>query len=240
MRSAFLLVCFAACGPRLATLAPDVDAPPAVLAQIAPQLTRGEEMAWDVYWQGMQVGHAELLTGADGVRATFRTGMLASAITTVRYDMTTAIEHDRARSTIEVLTRGSRTERVDAELGAASFTLRGRPPKPTPDGQPLHTLTSALAVVRTWSQTPSPQGYLWLLHGGELYRLDVFPPINDEALGRKALRIDAVVRAIDRSSSIDVSIWLARNADRTPLRFTVEQDGDRASAELVEATATLD
>ncbi len=197
-------------------------------------------MAWDVYWQGMQVGHAELVTGASDVRASFRTGTLASAITTVRYDMTTTIDHGRARSTREVLTRGSRTESVDAELGAASFTLRGHTPKPTPDGQPLHTLTSALAVVRTWSQTPSAQGYLWLLHGGELYRLDVFPPVKDEALGKRALRIDAVVRSLDRTSNIDVSIWLARNADRTPLRFVVEEDGDRASAELVESTTSFD
>jgi len=240
MRRALILVCLAACGPRLAAKAAVVDAPPTILAQTPPTLTRGEEMAWDVYWQGMQVGHAELVTGVTDVRASFRTGMLASAITSVRYDMTTRIEHGRASATVEILTRGSRTERVDAELGAASFTLRGMAPKPTPDGQPLHTLASALAVVRTWSQTPSAQGYLWLLHGGELYRLDVFPPVQDEALGRKALRVDAVVRSIDRTSSIDVSIWLARNADRTPLRFVVEEDGDRASAELVESTATLD
>jgi len=240
MRRALILVYLAACGPRLAAQGPAVDAPPVLLAQTAPQLTRGEEMAWDVYWQGMQVGHAELVTGATDVRASFRTGMFASAITTVRYSMTTSIDHGRAHATSEILTRGSRSERVDAQLGAASFTLRGQTPRPTPDGQPLHTLASALAVVRTWSQTPSAQGYLWLLHGGELYRLDVFPPVKDDALGRKALRIDAVVRSFDRTSNIDVSIWLARNADRTPLRFVVEEDGDRASAELVESTSTLD
>ena len=240
MRRAVILVCLAGCVRKPGTQAPVPDAPPAALAQLPPHVARGEEMAWDVFWQGMQVGHAELVTGARDVRASFRTGMLASAISSVRYEMTTVIDRGSALSTAEVLARGGSSERVDVELGASSFTLRGQVPRRTPDGHPLHTLTSALGIVRTWSLATAPQGYLWLVHGGELYRLDVFPPVRDEALGKKALRIDAVVRAIDRSVTLDVSIWLARNGDRTPLRFVVEEDGDRVSAELVETTAAFD
>ncbi len=228
MRRAILLVlCLAACTRRPGTQAPVPDAPPASLALIAPHLERGEEMAWDVFWQGMQVGHAELVTGAGEIRTSFRTGTLASALSSVRYDLSTVIDHERALSTTEILTRSGTPRRVDVDLGA----------RRTPDGHPLHTLTSALAVLRTWSQATGPQGYLWLVHGGELYRLDVFPPVRDEALGKKALRIDAVVRALDRSVTLDVSIWLARTANRTPLRFVVEEGGDRVSAELVESTA---
>jgi len=239
-RVVLLLVCVTACARTPGTQAPVPEAPPTTLALTAPQLQHGEEMAWDVFWQGMQVGHAELVTRAREIRASFRTGTLASAIASVHYDMTTMIDHDRARSTTEILSRSGTAARVDAELGAASFTLRGQVPRRTPDGQPLHTLTSALAIVRTWSQVTAPQGYLWLVHRGELYRLDVFPPVDDEALGKKALRVDAVVRAIDRSVTLDVTIWLARNRDRTPLRFVVEEDGDRVSAELVESTASWD
>lgn len=235
-----ILIGLTACARRPGTQAAVPEAPPTALALTAPQLHRGEEMAWDVFWQGMQVGHAELVTGAGEVRASFRTGTLASAIANVRYEMTTVVGQDRARSTTEVVSRRGTSERVDVDLGASSFTLRGHTPRRTPDGQPLHTLTSALAIVRIWSHTTAPQGYLWLVHGGELYRLDVFPPVGDEALGKKALRIDAVVRALDRSVTLDVSIWLARNADRTPLRFVVEEGGDRVSAELVESTARLD
>ena len=241
MRHAVVLIlCVGACVRRPGTVAPLVEAPPTVLALTAPQLHHGEEMAWDVFWQGMRVGHAELVTGASDVRASFRTGTLASAVANVRYDMTTVIGGVQPRSTTEVLSRSGASERVDAELGAASFTLRGHAPMRTPDGQPLHTLTSALAIVRAWSQATAPQGYLWLVHGGELYRLDVFPPVRGEALGKKALRVDAVVRAIDRSVTLDVTIWLARNADRTPLRFVIEQGEDRVSAELVESTASFD
>jgi hypothetical protein len=240
MRRAVVLLCLAACARKPGTQAPAPDAPPTALALTAPQLLRGEEMAWDVFWQGMQVGQVELVTGARDVRASFRTGTLASAIASVRYDMTTRIDRGHARATTEVTARGGTTERVDAELGATSFTLRGQVPRRTPDGQPLHTLTSALGIVRAWSQATAPQGYLWLVHGGELYRLDVFPPVRDEALGKKALRVDAVVRAIDRSVTLDVAIWLARNADRTPLRFVVEEGGDRVSAELVESTASFE
>jgi len=240
MRRALILLCLAGCVRKPGTQGPVPEAPPAALAGITTRLSHGEEMAWDVFWQGMQVGHAELVTGARDVRASFATGTLASAISRVRYEMTTVIDRGGPRSTVEVLARGGTSERVDAELGAASFTLRGQVPRRTPDGQPLHTLTSALGIVRTWSQAMAPQGYLWLVHGGELYRLDVFPPVKDEALGRKALRIDAVVRAIDRSVTLDVSIWLARNHDRTPLRFVVEEGGDRVSAELVETTAAFD
>jgi hypothetical protein len=240
MRSAVLLVCLAACTRTPGLKGPVVDVPPAVLAMTSPQLTRGEEMQWDVWWQGMQVGSVELVTGATDVRASFRTGTLARMLTRVRYDLTTVIDHGHARATTEVLVRGSENRRVDADLGASSFTLQGQVPRRTPDGQPLHTLASALGVLRAWSQATAPQGYLWLLHGGELYRLDVFPPVTDEALGKKALRIDAVVRAFDRSTTLDVSVWLARNRDRTPLRFVVEEGGDRVSAELVETTAAFD
>ena len=241
MHRAVVLLCLVAgCARKPGTQAPAHDAPPTVLALTAPQLTRGEEMGWDVFWQGMQVGHAELVTGARDVRVSFRTGTLASAVASVRYEMTTLIDRGHARSTTELLSRGGASERVDAELGAASFTLRGQVPRPTPDGQPLHTLTSALGIVRAWSQATAPQGYLWLIHNGELYRLDVFPPVRDEALGKKALRVDAVVRAIDRSVTLDVTIWLARNADRTPLRFVVQEGDDRVSAELVESTTSFD
>ena len=241
MRRAVLVVlCVSACARVPGAKGPLVEPPPTALALTAPQLHRGEEMAWDVFWQGMQVGHAELVTGVGEVRASFRTGTLASAIANVRYDMTTVVQAARVRSTTEILSRSSTNRRVDVELGASSFTLRGQVPRRTPDGQPLHTLTSALAIVRAWSQPTAPQGYLWLVHGGELYRLDVFPPVGDEALGKKALRVDAVVRAIDHSVNLDVSIWLARDANRTPLRFVVEEGGDRVSAELVESTASFD
>ncbi len=241
MRRAVILLCLAACVRKPGTQSPVPDAPPAALASTAPQLHRGEEMTWDVFWQGMQVGRAELVSGGQEVRASFRTGMLANAIASVRYDMSTVIDRGHASSTTEIMGRRGKPEaRVDAELGAASFTLRGQAPRRTPDGQPLHTLTSALAIVRTWSQaTPAP-GYLWLMHGGELYRLDVFTPVSDEALGKKALRVDAVVRAMDRSVTLDVTIWLARNRDRTPLRFVVEEGDDRVAAELVESTASFD
>lgn len=241
MRRAIVLVlCLAACTRRPGTQAPVPEAPPSALALTAPQLLRGEEMAWDVFWQGMQVGHAELVTGVGEIRASFRTGRLASAIANVSYEMTTVFERDRARTTTEILSRSSTNRRIDAELGASSFTLRGQVPRRTPDGQPLHTLTSALAIIRTWSQATAPQGYLWLVHGGELYRLDAFSPVKDEALGKQALRVDAVVRALDRSVNLDVSIWLARDANRTPLRFVVAEGGDRVSAELVESTASWD
>lgn len=240
MRRAVILLCLAACAGKPRTQALAREAPPAALALVTPQLIRGEEMGWAVWWQGVEVGHAELVTGAQDIRASFRTGTLASAIASIRYDMTTQIDLGHVRSTTEVTSRRGATERVDADLGAASFTLRGQVPRPTPDGRPLHTLTSALGVVRAWSQGTAPQGYLWFAHGGELYRLDVFPPVRDEALGKKALRIDAVVRAIDRSTTLDVSIWLARNTERTPLRFVVEEGSDRVSAELIESTTVFD
>ncbi len=241
MRRAFVLVlCLGACARRPGTQAPAPEAPPTTLAAIVPQHHRGEEMVWDVFWQGMRVGHAELVTGVGELRASFRTGALASTIASVRYEMTTVIAGAHARTTTEILSRRGTSERVDAELGAASFMLRGQAEKRTPDGQPVHTLTSALAIVRSWSLATAPQGYLWLVHGGELYRLDVFPPVRDEALGKKAFRVDAVVRAMDRSVTLHVTIWLARNADRTPLRFVVEEGNDRVSAELVESTASLD
>jgi hypothetical protein len=241
MRFALLAIGLAiGCARHGASMTTAVDPPVQIMAAIDAQHVPGEQMAWDVFWQGMAIGHAELALGAHDARVTFRTGTLASALASVSYQLATAIEHGHARSVTEVLTRDGETRRVDADLGAASFTLRRQTPRHTPDGQPLHTLASALGVVRAWSQGAPVQGYLWLIHGGELYRLDAFAPVRDEALGHKALRIDAVVRSLDQSVKLDVSVWLAANGDRTPLRFVVEQGGDRVSAELVETTGQLD
>jgi hypothetical protein len=110
-----------------------------------------------------------------------------------------------------------------------------------PGGTQLHTLQTALGVVRAWSSAKhAPAGYLWVLHQGRLFRLDVFRPARDEALGIRALRIDGVVRALDGGPSLAISLWLAANRDRTPLRFVIQGGDNRISAEVVESTASFD
>jgi hypothetical protein len=38
---------------------------------------------------------------------------------------------------------------------------------------------------------------------------------------------------------VDVTVWLSTGADKTPVRFVVETNGERIAAQLTETTATF-
>jgi len=241
MRGIIVLVVCAACGPSHPGASTLPEPPPGTLAEIAPRLAAGEQTAWNVFYQGVPIGRADLIIDERAAHTTFRTSRAARALTSARFELATALEGGRVRGVREALTLGGATERAEAEIDGASYTPPDGEERPVPGGTRLHTLHSALGVVRAWSaeRAPAP-GYLWLWSGGELYRLDVARPARDDVLGVKALRVDGTVRAPHLPGAIAVEIWLAANADRTPIRFTLRSGSHLLAAEVYESTASLE
>ena len=214
MRALGLVVAMAA-GASRGPAAKLPEAPPLALAEISP-MVRPEQTSWSVFLGSVPIGRAHLAVDGRTARSEFKTNALASIIEPVRYELITMLDRSAAR---ELLTTTS----------TKSYELGDRPS--------LHT---ALGVVRAWSLKNPRPGFMWLAHQGEDYRLDIFAPERDEAFGVRALRIDGVVRSRDGSVTTEVALWLAANADRTPLRLVIGSGGSRLSAEISESTASFD
>lgn len=240
MRGILVLVVCAACGaPRAA--GPRPEPPPRALAEIAPRLPAGEQTAWHVFYGGVPIGRAELIVDDRVAHTTFRTSRAARLWAAVRLELATALERGHVRGVREVRTLGRQIERAEATVDGARYTPAGGEAMRVPGGTRLHTVHSALGVVRAWSAGRAPgRGYLWLWSGGRLYRLDVARPVRDDVLGVKALRVDGTVRAPHLGETVTVAVWLAANADRTPVRLSLRAGAHLVAAELAESTASLD
>lgn len=225
-----LVLVVTACGPRRGASTPLGDPPPTPLPATGLVLPVGEEMAWDVYWQAMQVGRATLSIGAGEARAAFSTTALARAFAHVTYQLVTT-----AISTREGLSMGGAPSAVVVALDGAHYAIDEGPRRSVPGGTVLHSLPSALGSVRAWSRGDAPPAYLWFVLRHSLYRLDVERPVDGEALGRRALEVHATARPLDPTlDAVEVAIWLSATQARTPLRFVVVANGERVSAELTE------
>lgn len=233
----FAVICalgLVGCGPAIpGTVAPLEAAPKTELAAIAPLLPVGEQLSWTVTWMEVAVGQVDLNVSAAGAHSTFQTGTLARALLDLRYELATTIDRGGPRAVTESIVRRGSSQHIAATIAGTSYRIGTEPPKLAPGDQRIHTLHTALGIVRAWSlHEVTDSAYLWLLHRGALYRLDVFPPHGDAVGDRAALRVDGTVRALDRSRELDVSIWLAPSADRTPLQIVVRAGDDVVSAQL--------
>lgn len=231
LRASVLLCVVGACAGASVRKEPLPQAAPTSLAALTPQQLRGERIRWSVFYEGMEIGHASLETAAAETHAAFQTGMLASALAHVHYDLRT-----EPNAATESLSEDGASTTTEIAFDAAGYRINGAPARVAPGGVRAHTLASALGLVRTWSRADAPPpAFVWIVHAGDLYRLDVYPPTAGEWQGHRALRVDAVVRSFDRSTSLEVSLWLAASADRTPVRFVVRSGGTRVAAELSSA-----
>ncbi|MBA3461739.1 MAG: DUF3108 domain-containing protein [Deltaproteobacteria bacterium] len=237
-----LVLVLAACGPRPISTTPLVDPPPTPLPAAGIHLTAGEQMEWDVYWQGIQIGRADLTVVAGEAHSRFSTTMLAKAFAKVRYHLITTLDRGTPTAAREALTMDGASSTVVSQIDGSRYAIEDGRQLAVPGGTTLHTLHTALGSLRAWSSSrgEASPAYLWFVLRGTLYRLDVERPTTDEARGHLALKIHGVVRAIDRSvDPIDVTVWLSATTDRAPLRFVVLAEGERISAELTETTAKL-
>lgn len=240
MRVLLVLVACAACGPPPGTPSTLPQPPPHALDDVAPRLPPGEQTTWNVFYQTIPIGRADLVIGERGARTTFHTSRVARALAAVRYELETALDRGRVRGAREDLTLDGEREHAETAVDGPTYTADEGPLR-VPGGTNLHTVHSALGAVRAWSAMRDDRtGYLWLWSGGKLYRLDLSRPTRDDVLGVRALRLDGTVRAPHLSPSITLSVWLAANRDRTPLRFAFQSGIHRVTAEVSESNASLE
>jgi hypothetical protein len=229
----------------------------------APLVIADERIAWDVWWQGAQIGNAVTETTPNGSRVRFATSGLASLVGTLRFEQTTI-----ARSTTEDVIAGSAREHRVVALDAVTV----------PGGTQLHTLASTLGAVRAWAKLGAPHAYAWVLVDGALYRIDVATPVPEtlseilsesgqtafakrDEMARSAtpegstaiagarsatpvrrargtaLRVDGSVRALAPDGDVvDFSVWLSEDETHTPLRFAALARGERITAQWREST----
>lgn len=192
-----------------------------------------EKMIWDVHWKGLTVGRAELAVEGDEVHSRFRTGAVVSTVTKLEHELATVLDRTGARpaSQRESLVIDGVPRTLDATFDGAGYRITGQPPQTIKRGH-VHTIHSALGLLRAWAQPGARPGFLIVLLAGEAIRLEVAEPVAELLQDRAALRIDA--RAVGGASPATVTIWLRAGEDRTPLRIELASEDTRVTAELLD------
>ncbi len=243
MRHAVVLAILAACGqpagfvPRPLPELVATGSPLAPLSTDAFAYRAGESLAWDVSSQGLTLGRADLAIGEQEVRSKFETGALASAFARASYELTTVIDRSAKRpiGAHEVIEVDGETTSTDATFAGAKVTL-GNPPstKDVPTGD-VHTMHSALAVVRGWATPKAQAGVLYLLHAAKLYKLVLSRPFPERLHESPAIKVSARVVPHDGSGvTVSVAMWLSDDELRIPRRIEIAADGKTVTAELLE------
>jgi hypothetical protein len=237
MRSLLLLTALAACEPNLPRKAlPDLvrQAPLSAMSVPALGFTAGEQMTWTVTAKGFTIGRAELAVGEGEIHSRFETGRLVSAFARVRHELTTVVDQTGARAATESLEVDGEVSHHSVEFPGHAKFVAGSKVGTIPDGNLGHTLHSALGVIRAWAAPGARAGFLYIVHDGEVYRLDVGQPYVEDLRGRPTLKIAARIKG-DVSASL--TIWLSASAEHVPLRLEIGAEDVRLTAELLETEA---
>jgi len=230
-----LLAALAACGPvppRSARAL--IPAPPRLAPFAVTELawTPGETLQWDVRLNAIDLGRVELVTEDDEVTSTFRTNQLASLLGATHHELVTQVVDHHVVASHETLELGGETTAVSARFDGPRLTVDENT-RTIPGGNLAQTLHTTLAWLRAWARADAEPGFLFVLHMGELYRLDVERPVPDERRGELALRITARAGVYgSKDDPVSLVLWLRDAPDRTPLEMRL------ASGELV-VTARL-
>jgi hypothetical protein len=223
-----------ACEPPLHPQAlPELVAPQTPQPMVVPALgfAATESMVWNVHTQGLTIGRIEFDVSADRVHSRFTTTALAAMFGHVRHELVTDLDRRAARpvhSTDELDVDSDHT-RIDAAFAGGRIAF-GEHVVLVPPGNVGHTLHSAIGVLRAWARPDAPPGYLYVLHAGELYKLEFGEPMREDLQGTKTLRVECHVRG---DMPVAISIWLAATSDHLPLRIEVRSGDIRLTAELI-------
>jgi len=232
MRRAALAL-LAACGePHLIPRPlPELVAPPPTVIATAGglELPPGESLIWEVRAQGMTIGRAELVVHGDEVHSRFATDDLASMFSRVSYELVTTLDRAAARpiAAAEVVSVDGETTRRSARFAGETYAIddaRGQAPGI------VHTMQSALGWVRGWVREDAPPATLFVIHDGDLYRVDLGMPHLEVFEAQHALRVDG------RAGSFAVTVWLSTSPAHLPLRIVARHGKLHVTAELVQTS----
>ncbi len=201
-------------------------------------LEGGESFAWNVQFQGLSIGRAEIAVGDQEVRSRFETNALASSFARVRYELVSVIDRSGRRplGSHEVAELDGEALSTDATYDGTNYAI-GEPPvsHSVPDGN-VHTLQSALGVIRGWAAPQARGGVLHVLVGGKPYKLVLSRPIPEELFSAPAIKVSGRVSPLEGSApAISFAMWVTDTPARVPLRIEVNGDGKTIVAELIDS-----
>jgi Protein of unknown function (DUF3108) len=226
----------AACEPGLPTRPlPELVKPavPTAIRVPAMLFVPGETLVWNVSAKGFTLGRAEFSVEGTEVHSRFATGRLVSAFAKVRHELATVVGPSGARSSTDVLELDGETTRVQTIFSRDRYTLTGVESSggTVPGGNPGHTLHTALGTIRAWASPTANPGFLYLVHAGDMFRIDFARPFVEDYHGVHTLRVECRVQAPD--GPISVTMWLRASDDRTPIRLEISSGAVRLTAELL-------
>jgi hypothetical protein len=233
---ALLLLLLVACEPSLPRAAlPELvrQAPLTAISVPALGFTPGEQMTWNVTAKGFTIGRAELSVGEGEIHSRFETGKLVSAFARVRHELSTLVDRSGARAATEVLDVDGEHSQSSVEFRGSRY-LAGAKVGVIPNGNVGHTLHSALGVVRAWAASDAKPGFLYIVHDGDVYRLDLAQPFVEDMRGRPTLRVACRIKG---AVTVSATIWLSASPDHIPLRLEIGADDVHLTAELLETEA---
>lgn len=234
-----LLAC--ASGPGFAPKPlPELVATTSTLGPLATKdfvLNAGESLAWNVSLAGISIGRAEMAVGEQEVRTRFETNMLASTFARAKYELTTVVDRNGMRpiGAVERLDADGESTNTNASFDGRSFTI-GDPPTQhqVPDGN-VHTLHSALGVIRGWAAPQAQGGTLYVLVAARVYQLVLSRPIFEELHSSPAIKVTGRITPLEgNDSNASIAVWLTANDAKTPLRIEIVANDKQITAELVD------
>jgi hypothetical protein len=232
-----LVICLvlAACEPGLPSRPlPELVKPVPITAIRMPMMiVPGETLAWNVNAKGFTIGRAELATDEHEIRSRFATSKLASAFARARHELTTVVGPGGAQSATDLVELDGATTRVQTMFSRDRFALSGveNAGGVIPGGNVGHTLHTALATIRAWADPSANAGFLFVVHAGEMVRIDFARPFVEDMRGVRTLRVECRVQG---ETPISLTVWLRASDDRTPIRFEIASGAVRLTAELLE------
>jgi hypothetical protein len=192
----------------LPPLAPPI--PPLIELEDGPLgFTPGEHLIWEIQARGIAIGRVELDVEEDAITSRFATNKLVSAFAKVDHELVTSLDQG---------TPISASERLDfeGELRQSAVSLAHTK---------LHSLHTALGLVRAWAQVGAHPGFTNVTFMDKRYKLQLEQPFTEGDL----LRVDAHITGNDES--IGITMWL--DAEHRPVRIEIRADDERVNAELI-------
>jgi hypothetical protein len=219
---------------------PDLVATSSTLGPLSTKdfvLNTGESLAWNVSVQGLSIGRAEMVIGEQEVRTRFETNMLASTFAHAKYDLVTVVDRTAhrpigANENVEV--DGERTS-TNASFDGKTYSI-GDPPAPhdVPDGN-VHTLHTALAMLRGWAEPQAQGGTLYVLVAGKVFQLTVSRPIFEDLHSSPAIKVSGKITPLEGSApTASIAMWLASTPAKTPLRIEIVANDKQITAEVID------
>lgn len=200
-------------------------------------LEGGESFSWNVQFQGLSIGRAEIAVGDQEVRSRFETNALASSFARVKYELVSVIDRSgrRPMGAHEIAELDGEATSIDATFDGRTYAF-GQPPAShsVPDGN-VHTLQSALGVIRGWAKPQARGGVLHVFVGGKIYKLVLSRPIPESLYSAPAIKVSGRVAPLEGSGpAISFGMWITDTPARVPLRIEVNGDGKTITAELID------